>query len=783
MSRHGRHSRPGVSERLQVPQHRGPRLQRSGPESVRTTTRPPNEIAISVIEAVTNAIEHGNRECPDENVRIVFHCKDDRLCVEVEDCGKGFDYECYLKNIPDPTNLQHLPGKRHLYHEEHDGFARFRDGARQRHEGQARETPEAESRRRRFGRISRGPSFRFRAISGSDLYGRLLLSRIVLPRLRHHHILSRRDDPAAIGKERDRAGSRRSCSSSRASGRSSARSAFSSSSIRARAPLLFKNLVASFDYVWEFFFPSLVLFALVYPRRHRAWPWMRQYRLDALSPAPLSSHPPHLSHAPRESRAHVSRARRRSPVSVGAVSAFLERIGGFLNVFMALLLKAHVQLFSIVDVAYAAFSMILLVGAMRSDLSPRVKRQVRVLLGGLGLCIVTFSLARLVPSFAGAEERQDISTAFINASLIIGGGSIAFAIVRYQLLDMRLIARRGILYVAAAAVSPPSISSSSRRSRSLFSRFSGGSVEILETGFIILFIIAFQPVLGRIEEWSERFLVREQHNPRARIRALSSELLTMIDVSAMKERISAVLADVFETKEAQLVLAKEVLEESGGDPDVQHGRSIRSPASASPSRVRIFSRRSGILSARKNLLRRRRKKFADETRRTCPPACAVRPLRSPRSDHARRRLRRGDSPRLAAGAGSLHRRGARAPLDARRAGRGVAPQHSAPQGSGREARARGGAQHRAIDPAQPASLRAARARALRGGGAEHLEQAGRRRLLRFSAPAAPISRSPWRTSRGRAFPPRSSWPRCRRAFDRTWTAWSIPSSSWAGSTT
>lgn len=70
-----------------------------------------NEIAISVIEAVTNAIEHGNRECCDENVRISFTCKEDRFCVEVADCGKGFDYQCYLQNIPDPANVYHLRGR------------------------------------------------------------------------------------------------------------------------------------------------------------------------------------------------------------------------------------------------------------------------------------------------------------------------------------------------------------------------------------------------------------------------------------------------------------------------------------------------------------------------------------------------------------------------------------------------------------------------------------------------------------------------------------------------
>ena len=70
-----------------------------------------DEIAISVIEACTNAIEHGNKECPDENVRIIFSCKPDRICVEVEDCGKGFDYECFIREMPDPSDIEHLRGR------------------------------------------------------------------------------------------------------------------------------------------------------------------------------------------------------------------------------------------------------------------------------------------------------------------------------------------------------------------------------------------------------------------------------------------------------------------------------------------------------------------------------------------------------------------------------------------------------------------------------------------------------------------------------------------------
>lgn len=70
-----------------------------------------NEIAISIIEACTNAIEHGNRQCPEENVRLGFQCEPGHLVVTVEDHGKGFDFKSYLEHIPDPSNLQHLRGR------------------------------------------------------------------------------------------------------------------------------------------------------------------------------------------------------------------------------------------------------------------------------------------------------------------------------------------------------------------------------------------------------------------------------------------------------------------------------------------------------------------------------------------------------------------------------------------------------------------------------------------------------------------------------------------------
>ncbi|MGE4288241.1 MAG: ATP-binding protein [Salinivirgaceae bacterium] len=56
-------------------------------------------VLIAVIEAVTNAIVHGNKNEASKLVRVAFFDDSNYLTVRVEDQGPGFDYD----DIPDPT--------------------------------------------------------------------------------------------------------------------------------------------------------------------------------------------------------------------------------------------------------------------------------------------------------------------------------------------------------------------------------------------------------------------------------------------------------------------------------------------------------------------------------------------------------------------------------------------------------------------------------------------------------------------------------------------------------
>ena len=67
-------------------------------------------ILIASLEAVNNAITHGNKLDESKNVEVTFNLEDNKLTVITRDLGEGFDYE----NVPDPTapeNIENIDGR------------------------------------------------------------------------------------------------------------------------------------------------------------------------------------------------------------------------------------------------------------------------------------------------------------------------------------------------------------------------------------------------------------------------------------------------------------------------------------------------------------------------------------------------------------------------------------------------------------------------------------------------------------------------------------------------
>ncbi|MCA9004751.1 MAG: ATP-binding protein [Planctomycetaceae bacterium] len=61
-------------------------------------------VRLALEEALVNAIKHGNRMSPDKSVEIQCWISDERVRVEIQDEGEGFD----RSHVPDPTLLENL---------------------------------------------------------------------------------------------------------------------------------------------------------------------------------------------------------------------------------------------------------------------------------------------------------------------------------------------------------------------------------------------------------------------------------------------------------------------------------------------------------------------------------------------------------------------------------------------------------------------------------------------------------------------------------------------------
>ena len=65
---------------------------------------------LAVEEAVVNAMKHGHKDCPDEPVSVRYQVSPERVLVEVEDRGPGFDPDQVADPLA-PENLERPSGR------------------------------------------------------------------------------------------------------------------------------------------------------------------------------------------------------------------------------------------------------------------------------------------------------------------------------------------------------------------------------------------------------------------------------------------------------------------------------------------------------------------------------------------------------------------------------------------------------------------------------------------------------------------------------------------------
>jgi len=79
-------------------------------EEARINSEVYGKMLIATVEAVNNAIVHGNKEDESKSVKVDFVVEEDSVSIFIEDDGPGFNFY----NVPDPTtpeNIENIHGR------------------------------------------------------------------------------------------------------------------------------------------------------------------------------------------------------------------------------------------------------------------------------------------------------------------------------------------------------------------------------------------------------------------------------------------------------------------------------------------------------------------------------------------------------------------------------------------------------------------------------------------------------------------------------------------------
>ena len=176
------------------------------------------------------------------------------------------------------------------------------------------------------------------------------------------------------------------------------------------APL---DVFTRFAFLWEFWFPAVLAFALVFPVQHRLLVrWPRLFYLVFV---------PHLFHVVlvlvgENVTGFLGRLDPATLLPVGA--ALADRGLGVVRVGLELLLRVHVRFFSFVNLAMALGSWLILMRAAQRTTNSKLRSQVRMIRFGLGVSLALYSGGALVPTAFGLDIGRSVGLPLVTVSLL-----------------------------------------------------------------------------------------------------------------------------------------------------------------------------------------------------------------------------------------------------------------------------------------------------------------------------------------------------------------------------
>jgi len=302
------------------------------------------------------------------------------------------------------------------------------------------------------------------------------------------------------------------------------------------------DFLQRFSLLWEFFFPQLLLFSFVFPRENK---WIQKHPWFG-----LVIFLPHIFHYlivlsfPNAGDIFTVPFFRDISDQLGIFMPSAIMAVQLIQSLIGILIQIQPGLFALVNLIYFIGAIAFMLMGYRSLQGTHLKKQVGLVIWGIRVSVGLYAIAFIFPRLNLIHTSRIVAHLLTTTALFIGIGSIGWAIIRYQFMDIRLFIRRGLIFsftsVLVIGLYLVFYSQGKQWMRSIF----GFEIPVFEMVFLLIALLFFQPLFHIFERLTENLLLRDSRDFRNVLMGLSHDIMTTIDISKLHEKMISTLKEV-----------------------------------------------------------------------------------------------------------------------------------------------------------------------------------------------------------------------------------------------
>ncbi len=306
-------------------------------------------------------------------------------------------------------------------------------------------------------------------------------------------------------------------------------------------------------HLWEFFFPVLLVFSWSYPTdrlKGFRYPWLRYaVFVPQLVQVIVALFAADMISSLSDMEAAASKEGFLSMVLKPLAWAFS------LLLFFADFVKAYQQtIFGWINLFYVGLSVWFLESGRRYITDPRLLTQTKVIFWGLRLGLVLYAATLLGMLFAPETFSPILLSVLMIAAPLAGATAFAFAIVRYQFLDVRLVFRQSLVYTFTSALLVGLYILLILQAGKVLNPVFGEQAEIMRYLFIVFLLLAFQPINNWVDNIVRSMFMRTRTDYRNIVERFSRQIISKFDPRQLIQIIDETMKTALLVERVYLVM-------------------------------------------------------------------------------------------------------------------------------------------------------------------------------------------------------------------------------------